>query len=216
MKTRIILYAAGSLLLALSPAQAGSRSGGSGAAAVTIPADTLSSGGGTSSAGSGASAVTVTASMGGVIGTVVAASPATRNQQGYIPQILPAPGPSGYDLWASQNIPAGRDATFTGDWNGDGVSNAVAYVFGNTRIEPVGGQPEGVGRIPVPPSIPADVIVDLELSELSLSNWVQIVRWENGNAPVFEYPTLTSITGGYVVDTFNSRPFFYRYRITRR
>ena len=347
MNTRIILYAAGSLLLALSPAEAGSRSGGTGAGAVTIPADTLSSGGGTSTAGSGASATTITTSVGGVIGTVTAASPATTNQQGYIPQILPIPIPlaqaldtsgltwttggsipwfgqvttthdgidaarsgfmtdgqeswiettvtgpgtlsfwwkvsssgepdrldfrldgfissqisgnvdwgqqsvavpggshtlrwtyrmgefvsggphaawvdqvvfgpaAGFDLWASQNIPAGRDATFTGDWNGDGVSNAVAYVFGNTRIEPVGGQAVGTGKIPAPPAIPADVNVYLELSGQSLSVWEQIVRWENGNAPVFKYPNFTSITGGYVVDTGNGRPFFYRYRITRR
>ncbi len=216
MNTRLILYAAGSLLLALTTAQAGSRTGGSGATAVTIPADTLSSGGGTSSAGSGVGAITVTASMGGVIGTVTAASPAPSNQQGYIPQILPPPGPSGYDLWASTNIPAGGDATFTGDWNGDGVSNAVAYVFGNTRIEPVGGQPSGTGKIPAPPAIPADVNVYLELSGQSLFVWEQIVRWENGNAPVFKYPSLTSITGGCVVDTGNGRPFFYRYRITRR
>ena len=216
VNTHIVLYAAGSLLLALTTAQAGSRSGGSGATAVTIPADTISSGGGLSAAGSGAGAVTVTASMGGVIGTVTAASPSATNQQGYIPQILPAPGPSGYDLWALQNIAAGKDATFTGDWNGDGVSNAIAYVFGNTRIQPVGGQPSGTGKVPVPPSVPADVNVYLELSAPSLSAWEQIVRWENGNAPVFQYPGLTSITGGYVVDTDNSRPFFYRYRITRR
>ena len=216
MNTRLILYAAGSLLLAHFPAQAGSRSGGSGATAVTIPADTLSSGGGISTAGSGAGAITVTASMGGVIGTVTAATPVISNKQGYIPQILPAPGPSGYDLWASQNIPAGKDASFTGDWNGDGISNAVAYVFGNTRIEPVGGQASGTGRIPAPPAIPTDVNVFLELSAPSLSAWEQIVRWENGNAPVFKYPQYTSITGGFVVDTENSRPFFYRYRITRR
>lgn len=129
---------------------------------------------------------------------------------------MPAPGPSGYDLWASTNIPAGKDASFGGDWNGDGVSNAVAYVFGNTRIEPVGGQPEGTGKIPAPPGIPADVNVYLEWSQVSLSAWQQIVRWENGNAPSFQFPAYTSITGGYVVDTDNARPFFYRYRITRR
>ena len=210
MKIRLILYATGSLLLGTVPASAGSRSGGT----VTIPADTVDGGGGKSTVGTGATAVAVTASMGGIGGTVTAT--AVTNQQGYIPQILPPPGPSGYDLWASQNIPAGRDVTFSGDWNGDGVSNAVAYVFGNTRIEPVGGQAAGVGKIPAPPAIPVDVNVYLEWSQRALSNWVQIVRWENGNAPVFLYPTLTSITGGYVVDTNNGIPFFYRYRITRR
>lgn len=126
MNTRLILHASGSLLLALSPARAGSRSGGS----VTIPADTVSTGGGASSAGSGATAVAVTASMGGIIATQTAASPAVTNQQGYIPQIL-STALAGYDLWASQNIPAGRDASFTGDWNAaDGIMNGVAYVFG--------------------------------------------------------------------------------------
>ena len=85
MNTRFIICATGSLLLPLSPARAGSRSGGT----VTIPADTVSSGGGSSSGGSGAAAITVTASMGGIIGTVAAASPAVTNQQGYIPQLLP-------------------------------------------------------------------------------------------------------------------------------
>ena len=212
MNTRLILTTAAGALLWLPAAQAGSRSVGTGtAAAVSIPADTISSGGGQSSAGSGASAVTVTASMGGVIGTVTAASPAVTNKQGYIPQIQ-----TGYDVWASQNIPAGRDATFDGDWNGDGIPNGIAYVFGNTRIEPVGGQAPGTGKIPAPPAIPADVNIYLEWSEQSLSAWVQIVSWVGGNAPVFAYPDLTSIAGGYVVDVVNNRSFFYRYRVVRR
>ena len=118
-----ILTTAAGAFLWLPSAHAGSRSGGTGATAVSIPADTISSGGGRSIAGSGASAVTVTASMGGVIGTVTAA-PATTVQQGYIPQILP---PRLYEIWAAANIPAGRDATFTGDWNGDGLT----YVLRN-------------------------------------------------------------------------------------
>ena len=213
MKTRYLLYATGSLLLAALPARAGSRTGASGA--ITIPADTVDGGGGKSTAGTGDSAITVTASMGGIGGTVSTGT--TANQQGYIPQIMPAPGPSGYDLWASQNIPAGKDASFTGDWNGDGVLNAVAYVFGNTRIEPVGGQPVGTGKIPAPPAIPADVNVYLEWTRGSsgLSTWEQIVRWENGNAPVFD-PNYTSFTANYVVDVGGPSPFFYRYRITRR
>ncbi len=209
MNTRIIIYAAGSLLLALRPAQAGSRSGGT----ITIPADTLSSGGGTSTAGSGAGAITVTASMGGVIGTVTAASPATSNKQGFIPQILPAPVPplTGYDLWASTNIPAGRDATFTGDWNGDGIMNGVAYVFGNTGITPTGR-----GRIAAPPSIPADVNVYLDRNTAlsAAPGWAAITSWVNGAAPVFV--SGVTLAGGEVYDTFTGPRAYYRYRVTRR
>ena len=91
MNTRLLLSTAAGAILWLPTAQAGSRNGGSGSAAVVIPADTLSTGGGASTGGSGANAVTVTASMGGIIGTVTAASPAVTNQQGYIPQTLPVP-----------------------------------------------------------------------------------------------------------------------------
>ncbi len=213
MNTRLILITTAGAFLWLPAAQAGNRDGpGTGTAAITIPADTISSGGGRSSAGTGtANAIVINASIGGVIGTVTAATPAVSSKQGFIPQILPS-----FDHWAAANIPAGRDRTFTGDWNGDGILNGVAYVFGNTRIEPVGGQPAGAGKIPAPPAIPADVNVYLEWSERSLSDWVQIVRWENGNAPVFRFPAATSITGGYVIDTSNAVPFFYRYRVVRR
>lgn len=213
MNTRLILTTAAGAILWLPAAQAGSRSFGTGtAAAVIIPADTINSGGGQSSAGSGASAVTVTATMGGIIGTVSVA-PATTVQQGYIPQILP---PRLYEIWAAANIPAGRDATFNGDWNGDSVPNAIAYVFGNTRIEPVGGQALGQSKIPAPPAIPADVNIYLEWSERSLSNWEQTVSWVGGNAPVFAYPGFTSIAGGYVLETGSNGSFFYRYRVVRR
>ena len=214
MNTRLILITTAGACLWLPAARAGERNGGGpGATAVKIPADTLSSGGGTSRAGSETNAITVTASMGGVIGTVTVASPAANNQQGYIPQILP---PRLYEIWASQNIPAGRDATFTGDWNGDGVPNAIAYVFGNTRIEPVGGQAPGQSKIPAPPSIPADMNVYLEWSEQSLSAWEQTVSWVGGNDPVFAYPGYTSIAGGYVMETGSNGSFFYRYRVVRR
>ena len=215
MKLSFHLLASLAAIIATPILHAGSSSGGTGAGAVVIPADTLSSGGGISSAGSGASTIVVTASMGGVIGASTAASPVFTNRQGYIPQILPV-SLSGYDLWAAQNIPAGRDASFTGDWNRDGVSNAVDYVFGTTRIQPVGGQVQGTARIPAPPSIPADVNVFLESSELTLGNWQAIVSWVGGAPPVYAFPAFTSLTGGQIVDSGNNSPFFYRYRITRR
>ena len=161
-----------------------------------------------STAGSGANAVT--ASMGGIIGTVTAASPATNNQQGFIPQILP---PRLYEIWAAANIPAGRDATFTGDWNGDGIINGVAYVFGNTPVTT-----SGKGRITAPASIPADVDVYLDYSA-SLVNWEGpgIVRWVNGAPPQF-IDNSVSIVGNEVVDTFvpAGGKAFYRYRVVHR
>lgn len=208
MNTRLILTTVAGALLWLPAAQAGSRSGGTGATAVTIPADTISTGGGQSSAGTGSSAVTVTASMGGIIGTVTAATPAVTNKQGYIPQILPA----GFDLWASQNIPSGRDRSFNGDWNGDGIRNGIAYVFGNTPVSPT-----GKGKIPVPPSIPADVNVYLDRS-LTLDSWtLDRVRWVNGAAPTFANANWT-IAAGEVVDSSNPSggKSFYRYRVVRR
>ncbi len=213
MKLSFHLLASLAAIIATPILHAGSSSGGTGAGAVVIPADTLSSGGGISSAGSGASTIVVTASMGGVIGTSTAASPTITNHQGYIPQILP---PQLYELWAAQNIPAGRDASFTGDWNRDGVTNAIDYVFGTTRIQPVGGQVQGTGRIPAPPSIPADVNVFLDSSELSLANWQTIVSWVGGAPALYAFPAFTSVTGGHVVDSGNNSPYFYRYRITRR
>ncbi len=211
MNTRHILTTAAGAMLWLPAAQAGSRSGGSGTAAVTIPADTLSSGGGASSGGSGANAVAVTASMGGIIGTVTAATPAVTNKQGYIPQIQPT-SLTGFDLWASINIPAGSDATFTGDWNGDGILNGVAYVFGNTSVSPT-----GVGRIPVPPLIPADVDVFLDRST-TLATWALArVSWVNGAPPTFVSGNFT-IVGGEVVDASNlaGGRAFYRYRVVKR
>ena len=206
MNTRLILTSAAGAILWLPAAQAGERNGGGpGATAVKIPADTLSSGGGISSVGSGASAIRITASIGGVIGTVTKVSPAVTNMQGYIPQIL-----TGFSMWASQNIPAGRDATFAGDWNGDGIPNGIAYVFGNTPVSPTGR-----GKIPVPPSIPADVDVYLDRS-LDLVGWLTgRVSWVNGGAPTFA-SIYFSIVGGEVVDTNTSYKAFYRYRVVQR
>ena len=202
------------ILITAPPLHAGSSSGGSGAATVLIPADTISSGGGTASGGTGANAIVVTSSMGGVVGTVTAASPVVTNRQGFIPQIqtgATSPPPTGYALWASLNIPAGRDASFNGDGNGDGIPNGIAYIFGNTPVSPAGR-----GRIPAPPTIPADVDVFLDHST-NLNAWtLGSVRWENGAAPVFG--SGFSIASGIVVDAANpaggSR--FYRYRATRR
>lgn len=85
-----------------------------------------------------------------------------------------------YEIWAAANIPAGRDATFTGDWNGDGIINGVAYVFGNTPVTT-----SGKGRITAPASIPADVDLYLDFTG-NLATWERgIVRWVNGAPPEF-------------------------------
>jgi hypothetical protein len=125
---------------------------------------------------------------------------------------------SGFALWTAQNIPVGRDASFLGDWNADGVSNGISYVFGNTRIIPLGGNAAGTGRVPAPGAIPPDVDVYLELSAgtQALNAWVPLVSWVGGAPPVFHFPGYTFITNGEVVDTSNAIPFFYRYRIEQR
>ena len=213
MNTRFILYTATGALLWQTLARAGNSAGGTGASAVLIPADTLSAGGGQSAGGSGANAVLVTSSMGGIVSTVTATSPAVTNKQGYIPQIQSGPAAlTGFDLWASNNIPAGRDATFTGDGNGDGISNGVAYVFGNTPISMT-----GQGRIPVPPSIPPDTDVYLDKSpDLGIWNLAR-VSWVNGAAPTFVNGNF-SIVNGVVVDVQipAGGKAFYRYRVVKR
>lgn len=125
---------------------------------------------------------------------------------------------SGFALWTAQNIPVGRDASFDGDWNVDGVSNGISYVFENTRIIPLGGNAPGTGRVPAPGAIPPDVDVYLELSAgtQALNAWMPLVSWVGGALPVFHFPGFTSITNGEVVDTGNPSPFFYRYRIEKR
>jgi hypothetical protein len=98
-----------------------------------------------------------------------------------------------------------------GDWNGDGIPNGVAYVFGNAPVSPT-----GKGRMPVPPSIPADVDVYLDRSQ-NLDSWaLNRVKWENGAPPVFA--GTFSIVASEVVDSFVSPSgrAFYRYRVVRR
>lgn len=207
MNARILLFA-----LCFAPqAFAGNRSGGSGAAAVTIPADIVSSGGGASVAGAGASAVNVMASLGGIGGTVVVAG--TSNQQGYIPQIVPA-SITGFALWASQNIPSGQDATFNGDANRDGISNGVAYALGSTVLDfDATGQRF---RIEYPQSVPADVDLFLERSlNLTNANWVTIVSWVSGAAPA---PAAGIELQGRVRDPIRiTEPrAYYRYRAVKR
>lgn len=207
MKPAPILCALAALA---APILAGSRSGGTGAGAVTIPADTLLDGGGSAAAGTGANAVVITAGIGGIGGTVTAGT--TSNQQGYIPQILPPPVPplTGYALWASQNIPAGRDAAFSGDWNSDGIVNGIAYVFGNTRLNMTVRN-----RIPVPPVTPADVDIFLDKT-LDLETWnLARVSWPGGATPTFANNGFT-IQNGDVVDSNNPVKAFYRYRVVQR
>ena len=207
MKPAPILCACAALA---APAFAGSSTGGSGTGSVTIPADTIAQGGGSSSAGSGASAVVITSSVGVIGGTITAGT--VSNQQGYIPQILPPPVPplTGYALWASQSIPPGRDATFSGDWNGDGILNGIAYVFGSTHLSVT-----RKGRIPVPPVTPTDVDIFLDKST-DLQDWnLGRARWLGGAAPTFANNSF-SIAGGEVLDSNNPAKAFYRYRVVQR
>ena len=209
MKEFIVLCS----LCLVSSARAGSRSAGTGAGAITIPADALNAGGGNSGGGTGGSAVTLYASVGGIAGTVSVAAPATSVMQGYIPQILPPPL-KGYELWASQNIAPGQASDFGGDADRDGIPNGVAYALGgagiafdNTALR---------FRITYPASIPPDVNLYLERSlTLAPGSWSTIVSWVDGAAPVAGsgVEILTRIR-----DTIlSSAPkAYYRYRAVRR
>ena len=178
MKISVILLS----LAASLPALAGTRGGGSGAGAVLIPADSIHSGGGTGTGGSGSAAVVNLSSFGGIAGTVTAVTPATANRQGWIPQILPPPL-TGYDLWASQNIPAGRPAGFDADADGDGMSNGLEYAFGSTVLDFDSTLQRF--RIEYPATVPSDVDLYLERSlTLAPGSWLVIVSWLNGAAPV--------------------------------
>jgi hypothetical protein len=118
---------------------------------------------------------------------------------------------TGYTLWAAANIPAGQDPTFNGDANGDGLPNGVVYVFGSTRLNATVR-----GRVPVPPSIPADVDVflDRSLTLAAAPGWAAVAGWVNGADPVFA--SGVSIVGGEVRDTVAGPSAFYRYRVVKR
>ncbi len=212
MKTRLIHYSVGTLLCGLPAARAGSRAGGSGASAVTIPADTLDQGGAAASAGTGATAVRIQASVGGMIGTATAAAPAVNNRQGYIPQVLSSVVVSGYELWAAINIPAGQNAAFNGDANNDAILNGVAYVFGTTRLEMYSNK-----VIPAPPPIPPDVNVYLDRSPtLAAGDWTTVGSWVNWAAPVFANGVIFDAGDRIIFDTFAGPKAYYRYRAVKR
>jgi|GEM_PF-1608321 len=114
--------------------------------------------------------------------------------------------PTGYAYWASINIPSGQDATFTGDWNGDGFSNGLTYIFGTaiTSFTSPGG-------ITAPPSTPADVDLYLERSTtLAAGRWTPIASWVKGDAPTFA--SGVTLLSGTVRDTFSGPRAYYRYR----
>ncbi len=193
------------LLVLAAAAQAGPRVGGT----YSIVTDTLDSGG--RSAAGGVYTMSAT-SLGGVVG--ISQVPAAQEimNHGYIGQLAvqSSPPPTGYAQWAATNIPAGKDATFAGDWNGDGILNGASYLFGATRITTA-----GKGRLTAPPAIPADVDVYLDRSTtMSTSTWTAVGSWVNAAAPVFA--SGVTLVGGEVRDTFASRRAYYRYRIVKR
>ena len=114
--------------------------------------------------------------------------------------------PTGYAYWASINIPSGQNATFTGDWNGDGISNGISYIFGTaiTSFSSPGG-------ITAPPSTPGDVDLYLERSTtLASGSWTPIASWVKGDAPIFA--SGVTLLSGTVRDTFSGPRAYYRYR----
>jgi hypothetical protein len=129
---------------------------------------------------------------------------------GLIEQQQPYNFLTGFALWAHNNIPAGQDASFAGDWNSDGITNGVDYVFGNARISLT-----GLGKILAPPGIPSDMDVHLERNPtLALADWTPVASWVNGAAPTFA-PGV-SLVSGEVRDSFIGPRAFYRYRIVLR
>lgn len=117
---------------------------------------------------------------------------------------------SGYPRWAAINIPPGKDNSFEGDANGDGVPNGLNYVFGT--IPPI---LIGPGLLIAPGSIPPDVDLYLERSTtLAAGSWLAGASWVNGLPPVFA-PGF-EIVGASVFDGDFSPAAFYRYRAVRR
>mgnify|MGYP001344811902 CR=1 FL=1 len=117
----------------------------------------------------------------------------------------------GYGLWASTNIPAGQDASFSGDANGDGISNGMAYVFGTTRINM-----RALGIVNAPPAVlPADINLYLDYTE-DLAFWLPVGSWVNGGAPIFLDGV--SLNGNDIVDTYVAPrgKAWYRYRVELR
>lgn len=180
-----------------------------------ITSYTIDAGGGTSSGGS--------FSLSGTIGQPDASAPSIGGGFTLTGGFWEGAdtGPSLFAPWANANLPSNADKSFDGDGDGDGIPNGIAYVFGNTAIQPVGNQPAGTGRIPAPPSIPADVNVYLEASAVGLSDdpledWNVIISWENGNPPNIDAPGFNSIIGNEVVSIGLGSTYFFRYRVELR
>jgi hypothetical protein len=204
MKRNLFMVAAlaGCALLLTQGAYAGSRSGGN----ITIPADGIGGGGGRSTGTS----VVVTASIGGIIGT--AAAPSVLNGQGLIPQLKASP--TGFSLWAIDNVEPGQDGSFEGDANGNGIANGTEYVFGT---EVVTASADG-RRYSLPPSYPADVMIELEAS-LELSDFFPVIRWTGSSEPMIIVPGIGIVSNEIELSQSgkdNNPNLFFRYRVTQR
>jgi len=182
----LILTAAAALMLA-----------GHANAQFSISSFTIDGGGGKSSGG--------TFSLTGTVGQAEASAPSTGSSfslaGGFWGLEI-----GGFAAWADMNIPAGQDRSFTGDADGDGISNGLQYAFGNVKGEIL--RP-GVLEAPTEP-VPGDVRLILQGS-FQLASWESLLRWEYGTRLILT-PEL-SIVDGEVRDSLVADKYFYRWTV---
>jgi hypothetical protein len=129
---------------------------------------------------------------------------------GLISQEVSLPSAGGYALWAAGSIPVGGNTSFTGDWDGDGVANGIAYVFGSAAFTF-----SSAGGFLTPAAIPGDVDLVFERSDsLAEAQWDPLVSWLNGAPPVTANGGV--LVGSTIHDTLTFPRAFYRYRAVLR
>jgi len=114
-----------------------------------------------------------------------------------------------FSSWAAANIQDGLDASFTGDWNADGLANGLEYIFG-----PGGIRQFGPGVLNTPPDpVPSDVNLRYETS-IDLENWNRILEYRNG-VPIFNVSEVTINDGRVIHDIGTDTVRFYRCSATQ-
>lgn len=105
----------------------------------------------------------------------------------------------GYAAWAAAMIPDGKDASFNGDANGNGVSNGLEYGCGSHGNPVVSFGAEGA-RISFGYRVEAEVdLVWRVLRSTDLNTFTEILRLENGQATMAGSDQLSYDSGGYAL-----------------